>query len=592
MAAVLLKRLYSETDLFDEITFHLGINIISGIYKTGRKETGDISGIGKSTLVRLIDFSLLSDTAQNNFFDPKNISFLKGHSVTLEFSIENTVYFIKRTFDNPKEAEFGENLLNLRKYNTDDLRFILGDLFFFDSDYSGDFDSGWFRNLIKFFIKDDLTYQKRSDPLNFLHSNIGKFELYSYHFFLLGLNNKPIKEYHLLKDELKNLRSQRNKTIHGLTEETGKRIEEVNLEIAQINKKIEQLENSIESYRFLSSYENIERELISISGEISSLLKESTFLQKKLNEYQESYKFILEIDKNKVINLYSEVNKTFGSVVKKQLDEVLEFRATLAENRSRFLKSKEKEFEEKIDDLKTKVSSLEKRRSFLYGILNEKKALDSIKNTYELLIDEKTKKERLLSVVSSIDKLDEKINQKQESVSKIVSDIYSEIHSDQNKINQISSLFLEIVQNAIPNLDTKETIFYIKSKTNIGSPMNITIQVPKSNAYGRNRFTLLAYELTVFLNIIRNDRKLPHFLIHDGIFHGISIGTVVNILNYIYSQYLMYPTFQYIITANENEIFVPEEKKELYGTYKFEIEKYVRKTYQDNPEDMIFKREY
>ncbi|HED37356.1 MAG TPA: DUF2326 domain-containing protein, partial [Ignavibacteria bacterium] len=48
-----------------------------------------------------------------------------------------------------------------------------------------------------------------------------------------------------------------------------------------------------------------------------------------------------------------------------------------------------------------------------------------------------------------------------------------------------------------------------------------------------------------------NDRKLPDFLIHDGVFHGISLKTRINTINYVYHKYLEnanHKQFQYIMT--------------------------------------------
>ena len=99
---VMLKQLYSETELFDKlfdkVTFRQGINIIQGVYTRSDKEISGLNGIGKSTLVRLIDFALVSDSTRNHDFDIKRYNFLKRHSVVLEFEVEGISYFIKRAF--------------------------------------------------------------------------------------------------------------------------------------------------------------------------------------------------------------------------------------------------------------------------------------------------------------------------------------------------------------------------------------------------------------------------------------------------------------------------------------------------------------
>jgi len=66
----MLIKLYSETNLLNPVLFKSGINIILGRYSNDKKTTG-INGIGKSSLVRLIDFLLLSNSAETTFLQSK-----------------------------------------------------------------------------------------------------------------------------------------------------------------------------------------------------------------------------------------------------------------------------------------------------------------------------------------------------------------------------------------------------------------------------------------------------------------------------------------------------------------------------------------
>ncbi|MBI5676260.1 MAG: hypothetical protein HZC48_10625 [Nitrospirae bacterium] len=67
----MLVQLYSETDLLlKAFRFEPGINIILGKY-SGDRENKGINGIGKSSLVRLIDYAMLSNSAEKRFSQPK-----------------------------------------------------------------------------------------------------------------------------------------------------------------------------------------------------------------------------------------------------------------------------------------------------------------------------------------------------------------------------------------------------------------------------------------------------------------------------------------------------------------------------------------
>jgi uncharacterized protein YydD (DUF2326 family) len=588
---VTLKKIYSETGLFDEVRFQMGINIIRGIYTRSNTEITELNGIGKSTLVRLIDYALLSDEGKI-YFNTKKRTFLKEHSVTLELAIDNKTYFIRRDFENPNKAKFGISLSALEEYIVTELRVILGGLFFGKDDYKGYFENIWFRSLIKFFIKDDINHHERKNPLKFVSSHRSDYEAYVHNFFLLGLPNKSVYDYVIYKKKVDDLRKMRSKMTAHILDDTGKRIEEISSEMMQLDKKIQSFQESLNAYKFLKSYEGVEAEIINISGDISKLLSRLTPIQKTLSEYKKSYEYEVEIDSERISKMYSEIKFIFGETIKKQLDDVISFRRTLSENRRKFLAKKETELSTEIENIKAKISGFEDKRSKLYKVLDEKQALDSIKNTYQLMVEEKTKKEKLRHSIESIDKIDEELRQQNSLISEVISNIAKDINSVRQRIDAISSTFIEIIKDCIHVIDVSEAVFDIRPSPSVRSPLKISIEVPKSEALGKQQLKILAYDLTVFFNIIENGRSLPYFLVHDGVFHGIDIKTVIRILNCVNGMFMKKNNFQYIITANENETLVPEDKKDVYGQYNFNLSDTIIATYKDVPSEMIFKREY
>lgn len=592
----ILKRIYSETGLFNEVVFHKGINIIRGIYTKKEepvKTITDLNGIGKSTLIRLIDFAMLSENVVKKHFDVSKHSFLKNHTVTLEFESEGKIFFIKRGFDDSNQPKFGEEEHSLETYDAKELRKILENIFFDKDDRTSFYESGWFRYLTGFFIKDDLNHFDRKDTLEFVNKTyVGTAILQAMNLYLLGLPNKPVINFGELKKANDELKSQKRHILEKLKEDTGKDIEEIGSELSILNNKILSYEKSISNYTFLDSYQDVEKSLIEITGNISNLLSSLTLYERRLEEYRKSYEYKVEFDRNRVIKMYSELSQSVGEIVKKNLEEVVEFRKRLAENRKKFLREKELETIQEIDKIRREISTLEIKRSELYKILDEKKAFDSIKNTYSLLIEEKTKKEKLLAITSQIDKLDSDIYNKKIQISNVIKEISQEIQSVKERIDHITAIFMEIVKETIHLKDINDAVFDIRPKPEESSPLSITIDVPKSEALGKSRFRIISYDLAVFFNIIESNRKLPRFLIHDGVFHGIDKKTVMRILNLVYSKFLKNQDFQYIITANEDELLVPQDKEDLYGKYNFDLEKTICVTYKDSPEDMIFKQEY
>ena len=590
---VILKQIYSETGLFNPVKFHLGINVIMGVYSKGDKKSSGLNGIGKSTLIRLIDFMFMSSSAKNKHFNPEDCSFLKDQNVVLEFEINSQPYFIKRFFNDLDKIKFGKDLSSLDTYSEKEMKNVLSNLFFEDDDLANvHFENGWFRNLIGFFIKDDMDNFDRKDPLNFVSNYTSKFDVYTYNLFLLGLPNEAVYEFSILNSSLQELQTQKNRYIERIQEETGKKVEEIASEIAEIERKISVYEKSLQDHKFLEPYKEIEAKLIEISQEIETRLKRFSMLRKNLNEYKKSYEYNIEVDPKSIAKEYSEIKELFGEVIKKKLDEVIEFRKTLSENRKIFLKDRELELETQIKKISENIAELEDKRSNLYDQLEQKQALDTLKSSYLQLIEEKTKREKLLSFTNQIESLDKDIYLKIDQLNKAIQEIKSQIDPVQGKINEIASLYFEITKKVIYDIESGKAVFSIKPAPDMRSPLNISVEIPKSKALGKSRYKILVYDLSVFLNLIQNKRKLPHFLVHDGVFHSIDIKTIVETLNYVNLKYAQSPNFQYIITANESEIIFPDSKKEVYGEYNFKIEDQIVATYTDNPEQMFFKKSY
>lgn len=588
---ILLHRLYSDTHLFDEVEFIKGINIILGKY-SGEQEGREINGIGKSTLVRLIDFALLSDSARGSF-PVKRYNFLDEHSVTLEFSIDNQIFQIKREFNNPKIVHYGPKGSSINEYTEAELRLILQNKFFRTDNYEGNLGNTWFRPLMRFFIKDDLDHHERSDPLNFIQPKKRDLDLLIYNFFLLGLPNQAIYDFNVLSSEIRKRRETRTQLEKKVVEDTGKSVEEFKIEILNIEKRISLLEKGVEKYKFIENYKDIEKRLIELSTLIANELKRYNVLDRKLKDFKDSHRFEVETDINRVKTIYSELDKSLGNFIYKKLEEVITFRKEIIENRKKFLVEREKRIEESIKQILEKVSKLEKERRKLYEILDEKNALDSIKNSYQQLIEEKAKLQKNMFSINQIKEIEVEISKLNTRLSQTNTKVIDDLQKVDDIIKNLTSLFHDIISHAIfVGKDIEGAFFDVKSMANKRSPAKILIDVPKSLSLGKARFKILTYDLLVFLNIIIARKKLPHFLIHDGVFHSIDPKTLVNVLNYIYSQTLIHQDFQYIITVNENEIDIPDDKKAIYGNYNFDWETKVIKRYEDMPEEMIFKREY
>lgn len=587
---ITLKRLYSDTGLLvKDVTFTKGINVILGRYFSGQDARG-INGIGKSSLVRLIDYCLLSDSAQKRF-SRDHYDFLReeAHNIALEISQDDRRFFIKRYFNQEKTVLFGTNPDSLDEYTDAELKNVLENKFFPTENEKVILPGNRYRTIMNFFIKDDLDHQQRIDPTKFFPWNPPAREKAIYNFFLLNLPTISLLEF----DELSKSYIEKRNMLKGIEkkvqEDTGKSIEEYRSEKVKIEKNVEALEVSLREYKFLENYKNAEARLVDLTSKINQKLEVFHSLEQKINKIKSAYDAQSNVDTREVKILYNEVLENFGDLVKKQLDEVTEFKKQLLENRRKFLFQQEKKLENESKDILNDISVLEKERSKLYQVLKEEGALDSIENAYEQIIAEKSSLDRTLQTLNQVEEINKSLIDFQEEFFEIKKSIINELDENKQRIEELRRLFLEILESAIFLDEQFENAFFdisYKANSRIDQlPFKIVVEIPKTDALGQSRLELIAYDLMVFLKNVTDGRNFPGFLVHDGVFHAIARDTVLNVLNYIHHKFLESPNFQYITTFNEDEL--PSEQ---YGTLDFDLNNNVIIELEETERNMLFRR--
>ncbi len=260
--------------------------------------------------------------------------------------------------------------------------------------------------------------------------------------------------------------------------------------------------------------------------------------------------------------------------------------------------TKEKELENSITIIFKELSRLEDERSKLLKSLQERGVLDKLENTYEELIREQSLFERQNQILVQVDEFNKILADQELVLSSIKKNIIDYIQNSQNILNELRQLFIEILSSAI-FMDSYDTSGYFdialthKSQKN-NLPFKIDVNIPKSSSVGQEVLKIITYDLMIFIHAIKKKRPLPDFLIHDGVFHGMSHKTMVNILNYIYRKHLELldiRNFQYIVTFSEDEIEIPTDKRDLYGEFSFSFNDRKIIELEDIESKMLFKKD-
>lgn len=588
-----LLRIFSDTGLFKAVKFHSGVNLILGV-PSGEREGRELNGVGKSTLVRLIDFALVGDGAKT-YFSNERCSFLREeeHSFELEFTANDSEYRIRRTFARNAPIEFGKTAEGVAEYTESEAKDILAQLLIVDPEYVGHIDTDWYRNLIRFFITDDKSSHQRTDPLNWVHSSIRKSEYLAYNYYLLNLPNQYLVEFDRLSRKLKEEREHRKQIEARIKEETGKAVQQVRSDLDRMRAQIEEYKESLKTFQFLEDYQTIEADLSAVTSQIAERMRNFAALKRRLAQLEQSYALNLDLDVEHVTRLYGELEAELAEYVRKRLEEVITFRQDIAANRKKFLIERERGIRADLLSVESEVKALEVRRSQLFGWLQERKALDAIRNAYERIAHESEQYERSASRVKALEDEERKIAETNAATAETIVELHRERQTQDAQISDIRRTFFDILRNTIyVDESADDAYFDIKATNRVASPLDVQIEVPKRDSLGKSRFKLPVYDLTVFLRIVTQMRRLPHFLVHDGVFNGVDVKTVVQFLNYIQKRSSKLPTMQYLVTLNEDQVNPSEKTSAELEGIEFDVEKTVVAHYGDVPDKMIFGREY
>jgi len=548
---MLLRKLYSEPDgLFKTVEFHDGVNFIFGEKNATSDPKESLNGIGKSTLLDLLDFCLLS--SYNHYHSPRLYSafdLLTQHWIVLEFENEDKTYLIKRTVDAPNKIFFGQQE-GLKEYLKDELCQVLFDLIFKKSDYTGTSSSKWWRKLISFYLK--VQSQKKSkftEPVKYIEE-LSAAELNIYLFFLMGLDNSLAARNFDIQSNLK----KREKTITEvklLIEETYglKDISEAENQIDTLNQEVKGIENTISQFKLSSQYQDTEDQANSLTAQIKELWFHNFSDRKKIDTYKESLKLDVDVDVDKIKRIYAEFNKLMADKVAVTLENAIKFRKDLIESRKDFISSEVTSLFGKILERESKIQELEALRAKLFSFLSNKNAIKDLSEAFLLLSRKKDQMNELSGKVKLFSDLQkEKVDLKIEAT-KVEKEMYDFVEKNKESISAFRINFHQLYNAVYPN-NKDQSMFALSIKPETDAVINIDISFPAMYSKGKNQGRTLIFDLAVLINSIQKGYPGPRFLVHDGIFDGMDRAHLVSLNNYL-EDLKTKVRFQYIVTLNE-----------------------------------------
>ena len=553
MSRIRLNRLYSESNIFEEISFHDGVNIILGEkYDDSSVKGRKTNGVGKSMSIEFLDFGFLNDYEKSRIAKiPKEV-FPLEENVILDLDIGDEAITIKR---NRKQADQPVIIREGRTVSFDKLQdareYLTGIIF---PKLNGKKVPS-FRNLFSILMRDE-----RSEFTDIIkcHDLTKKIpDDLSAHLFLLGFSLEAYKNTLETIREIEAVNTVLAKDKKELTQEGKKKISDVKAELNALEDELQKLEDAIESFKTNETFDSMEADLIELEDLLDQLRKRQKALRYDYEKIRKMPK-PEQIDDREIELVYNQFKSELGNAVVKSLNEVVGFKNKIEEFQRTLVNQKAKELESQLKSIAEQIRVLDDEYSEKLKVIDKKGVLKNLKVSLKIYEAKKDSISHTKFLFDQYEKNEKKKRMLNLQKTQQLMEIDSEIEQNKEIMDDFIDTILEIHESIMGN---KECSFSLQTvdKARKKTPVELTLRIYDDGSHSVDRTKVFIYDMALLFNQYTRDRH-PLFLVHDNIF-DVDQDTLVQCLNYIYKQEEQYQDFQYILTLNRDKIENEEQRK-------------------------------
>jgi len=551
-----ISKIYSNKN-FKNIEFKEQFNTVIAFIESDKKK--DTHNLGKTSLLRVIDFLLLSKIDKNKDKLFGNDLFI-GQVFYGEFKLNNGKFLIvKRNVDLPTKASFKllNNKLDGYTFNID---WDIEDLSFDKAkeklnEYLG------FDVLNKWNFRKSITYFLRSqqDFLDVFKLNKfkGKHKDWKpFVFELLGFNGDLIKEKLEIEEDIDELKKKlqilKNEAQIDTTEKD--RLEGL-LEIKQ--NELNDIEKLIDVFNFYSEDLETNKVIVEhIDNKLQALNSDRYRISFEINKINKTLSNTIDdIDLNEINLLFEELNTYFPNELKKKYEDLINFQKAITSERKKYLSENLEVLNTELSSVNKEIEDAEKRKSKLLEILTQKDSYQKFKEYQKKLtaieVEIELIKNKLIAIDNSLI-IEKEIETKKELVKAKIEGLKNELntrkHSNINKI--FNSIIKEILDtNALISLkpNNQGNIDFLADYQN----PNDLINTSEAQGTTYKKLLCVAFDLSLLINY--SDKSFYRFVYHDGVLEGLDDRIKIRYINLVKNICGKY-NIQYILTLIDSDL--------------------------------------
>ena len=549
-----IDKLSSENNIFDEIVFKDGVNLILGEkYDDTTSKGRKTNGVGKSMSIEFLDFGFLCDYDKSRIARIPEEVFGMEEEVILDLTIGDESVSIRRSRkeqDKPIIIRFGKKT----KFNKlQDAKDYLTELIF--GELNGK-DVPSFRNLLSVLIRDEKSEFADILKCHDLSKRIP--DDLTTHLYMLGISLENYKIVLATIKEIDRTATALGKVKKELTQNGTKKIADVKAELNDLDAELGQLEEAMDAFKSNDAFESMEAEIV----ELENMLDQLRMKQKILKREYEKIKALPQpeqIEDSEIELVYDQFKSNLGNAIVKSLNEVVGFKNKVEEFQRVLINQKARELEQQISEISEQIRILDEKYAEKIRIIDKKGILKNLKTglrIYETKRDALSHTHFLFEQYDLYDKQKKQLNvQKAQELL----GIDAEIEELSSVLKSFTTTILDIHEAIMAN---RECSFDIKTKGgNSKTPIDITLRIYDDGSHSVDRTKVFIYDMALMFNEYTKQRH-PLFLVHDNIF-DVDQDTLVQCINYVYKQEEYHSDFQYILTLNRDKIENEEKRNQI-----------------------------
>lgn len=596
-----LSKLYSnKADLFGPIDFKAGLNVILAEIRLPENRSKDTHNLGKTTLVRLIDFCFLAGR-DKDFFLFKHSDRFENFVFFLEIVLADSTYVtVRRSVAEHSKISFKKHEAAHQDF-TDLSEPDDWDHYNLPLDRAREMLDGlldW-RAVSPWDYRKGLGYQLRtqddySDVFQLRRFAIGRHKDWKpYVAHVLGFNHELIDKYYAKLEQLedkKNIVETVKAELGGSVDDLSKIEGMLLLQQADANR----MQALLNAFDFREQDKDRTEKLVS---EINVRVAELNSRRYSLNQTRRKIDTSLEEDQilfkpDQAEQLFKEVGVLFPDQIKRDYNQLISFNRAITNERRVYLKEERAEIEIELKTIAEELDDLGKHRAEILGFLSTTDVFSKYKQVTDDLVNLRadiTALERQRVCLGRLQELRGEIRALNEECVHLQSQIEEDVESqNSDKTSLFSTIrlyFSEIVEEVLSHKAllsvSPNSSGHLEFKAEILDDKGRATSADRGHTY--LKLLCIAYDLAVLRAHLGD--KFPHFVYHDGVFESLDDRKKANLLNVI-RKYADLGA-QHIITLIDSDMPPPQAKAEPV----FESDEIVLTLHDEGSEGRLFRTE-